>query len=390
MLENVTQSIESFSKAHQNWYYLIAILVILMLVVVINVTLRLIFRKLNKRIHIDHTKPDWLGFFYYSINRPIRMIMWLIGIWLIVEMLINWINLSESFDQITASALRVGIILCIAWMGFRFINHGRKFGRNKVKRTDGGYSDFSLVETLYKFAQIFIIVATALTLLAVLQIPVAGLLTIGGVGTTIFAFANKNAIENMFGGLSVYIDRPFSIGDWIYTTDGKIEGTVEDIGWRLTKIRSFDKRLIFVPNTLFLTAAVVNASRMSNRRILQYIGVRYCDFFRIEKILVDIRKMLKEAPEIDQNCLTLVNLINGSTNMGSSIEGCYGSSSINFMVYTFTKTTNWVRFQNNQDKVMLEIGKIIESHDAQIAFSTTTLDIPDHTLRALSGNEAIK
>ncbi|TNF67764.1 MAG: mechanosensitive ion channel family protein [Gammaproteobacteria bacterium] len=385
MFEQISTYIDNFSTEHKDLYYLISVAIVLILVIIVNLSIRLILRKFDKRLDLEYDKPDWIGYFYFSINKPLRVIMWLIGLWIILDMINSWLNFSESIATFSTKALQVGIILCCTWTAFRFIKHARKFGRKKVTRTDGGYSDFSVIETIYKFAQILIIIATVLTLMATLSIPITGILTLGTVGTGVIAFANKNAIENFLGGFSIYLDRPFSIGDWIYTTDGKIEGTVENIGWRLTKIRAFDKRLIYVPNVLFLSAAVVNASRMSNRRILQYIGVRYCDFHRVEIIMNAVRAMLKEAPEIDQTCTTLVNLINGNTNTGSSIEGCYGSSSINFMVYTFTKTTNWVRFQNIQDKVMLKIGQIIESHDAEIAFSTTTLDIPAPALEALSG-----
>ncbi|MCF6767451.1 mechanosensitive ion channel family protein [Thiotrichales bacterium 19S11-10] len=385
MFDQLSNLINGLSKSHQDLYYLISIGVVLLLVIAINLMIRFILKRLNKRVHLTHEKPEWLRFFYFSINKPLRVIMWLIGFWIIFDLINTWLMLSESIDTVANQALRVGIILCTSWASFRFIKHARAFGRYKAKRTDGGYSDFSIVESITKFAQIFVIIATALTIMAALSIPIAGILTLGTVGTGVVAFANKNAIENFLGGFSIYLDRPFSIGDWIYTTDGKIEGTVEAIGWRLTKIRAFDKRLIYVPNVLFLSAAVVNASRMSNRRILQYIGVRYCDFKKIDAIMHDIRNMLKESNDIDQTCTTLVNLINGSTNVGSTTEGCYGSSSINFMIYTFTKTTNWARFQNIQDKIMLTIGKIIESHQAQIAFSTTTLDIPAPTLEALSG-----
>jgi MscS family membrane protein len=115
---------------------------------------------------------------------------------------------------------------------------------------------------------------------------------------------------------------------------------------------------------------------MSNRRILQYIGLRYDDFDKFEAIQKDIYTYLGEHPDIDQNCLTLVNVVNGSTNMGSTTEGFFGGSSLNFSVYTFTKVTNWLKFQAIQDKIMMDIGRIIYRHDAEIAFTTMTLDIP--------------
>ena len=90
-------------------------------------------------------------------------------------------------------------------------------------------------------------------------------------------FAAKDLLANFFGGLTIYLDRPFAVGDWIRSPDREIEGTVERIGWRLTLIRTFDKRPLYIPNAVFTTIAVENPSRMHNRRIYETIGIRYDD-----------------------------------------------------------------------------------------------------------------
>ena len=214
----------------------------------------------------------------------------------------------------------------------------------------------------------------------------AGIGVVGGFGAYALTMANQILISNIFAGLVLYFDRPFSVGDWISTKDGKIDGTVTKIGLRLTTVVGFDQRPIYVPNSIFNENATVNPSRMNNRRIKQFIGLRYEDFPKIEKIFAEIRTYLKENPVIDQKRTTLVNLIDGVTSTGSKYEGAFGSSSINFNVYTFTKTTNWVEFQNIQDRVMFDIAKIILDNGAQIAFATTTLDVPgDIKVRQVSG-----
>ena len=106
---------------------------------------------------------------------------------------------------------------------------------------------------------------------------VSGLLAFGGIGGIAVGFAAKDLLANFFGGLMIYLDRPFSVGDWIRSPDKEIEGTVEDIGWRLTRIRTFDKRPLYIPNSIFASISVENPSRMSNRRIYEKIGIRYDD-----------------------------------------------------------------------------------------------------------------
>ena len=160
----------------------------------------------------------------------------------------------------------------------------------------------------------------------------------------------------------IYLDRPFAIGDWIRSPDREIEGTVESIGWRLTVVRTFDKRPLYVPNSVFAKLALENPSRMTNRRIYETIGIRYKDASKMGQIVRDVHAMLQEHEEVDQGQTLIVNF-NG-----------YGKSSLDFFVYTFTKTTNWVKFHEIKQDVMLRIIRIVHEHQADFAFPTTTVD----------------
>jgi MscS family membrane protein len=130
----------------------------------------------------------------------------------------------------------------------------------------------------------------------------------------------------------IYLDQPFRVGDWVRSPDQDIEGTVENIGWRLTRIRTFDKRPIYVPNATFASITVENPSRMFNRRIKEDIGVRYSDASKVAAIIADVEAMLKEHEAIDKDQLLMVHL------------NKFASSSIEFFIYTFTKTVVWKEF----------------------------------------------
>ena len=162
----------------------------------------------------------------------------------------------------------------------------------------------------------------------------------------------------------IFMDKPFDIGDWIRSPDRNIEGTVEYIGWRLTRIRTFDKRPLFVPNSIFSTISVESPTRMHNRRIKKVIGLRYEDAGKVRGILAAVKTMLEEHSDIDQNALTMVNLVE------------FADSSLNFMVYTFTKTTNWGAYQAIQEDVLLKIIDIITEFGAECAFPSRTLYVP--------------
>ena len=143
------------------------------------------------------------------------------------------------------------------------------------------------------------------------------------------------------------------MGDWIRSNDRDIEGTVEHIGWRLTRIRTFDKRPLYIPNSVFSSIAVENPSRMTNRRIYETIGIRYQDADKMSIIVQDVKTMLQNHPDIDNSQTLIVNF------------NSFAASSIDFFVYTFTKTTAWVEFHAIKQDVLLKIMDIISSHDAE-------------------------
>ena len=161
----------------------------------------------------------------------------------------------------------------------------------------------------------------------------------------------------------IFVDRPFKIGDWICSPDQQIEGTVENIGWRLTRIRTFDRRPLFVPNSVFSTISLENPSRMTNRRIRQQVHLRYEDFDKIEDLTTDIYKMLQEHPEIDINRPSYVHIIK------------FTSASVEVEIYTFTKITDWLKFQAIQEKVLIKVLRIIHEHGCKIAYPVSELEL---------------
>lgn len=356
-----------------------SVLAVLLLNFFVRFTLRRLARRFEESQPLLHITAD-------AIDRPLNMITWVLVARLIVPIALqqsgtDLSSYASSLNQWMAALL----VLLVAWAAWRFAGRTRLYLRTKYARTDGGYDDFSMIETGQLVVRIGIVVFAGFGLLGALGIPLSALTAlgvVGGFGAYALTMANQILISNVFAGFAIYFDRPFAVGDWIVTKDGTVEGTVTKIGFRLTTIVGFDKRPIYVPNSVFNENPTINPSRMSNRRILQYVGVRYDDVKQVEPILEAVRAYLGEHDAIDQSMTTLVNLVDGSTKMGSSVEGCFGASSINFMVYTFTKTTNWVRFQSIQDEIMLSIAAIIEEHGAEIAFSTLTLDAPKPVLLA--------
>lgn len=139
-------------------------------------------------------------------------------------------------------------------------------------------------------------------------VSLSGVIAFGGIGGIAIGFAAKDLLANFFGAIMLYLDRPFSVGDWIKSPDREIEGTVTHIGWRLTKIRTFESRMLYVPNSIFSNIAIENPSRMSNRRIFETIGLRYNDIQKAGVIIEKINKMLETHQDIDNKKTLMVNL----------------------------------------------------------------------------------
>ena len=231
------------------------------------------------------------------------------------------------------------------------------------RRASGDALDQTTVDALSKLGRVLVLIVAALVILQTLGFSISGVLAFSGIGGIAIGFAAKDLLANFFGGLMVYLDRPFSVGEWIRSPDKAIEGTVEYIGWRQTRIRAFNKNPIYVPNALFTTIVVENPSRMSHRRIKETIGIRYQDIGKMAAITADVKAMLIAHPDIDSEATLIVNFTT------------FSASSIDFMVYTFTKVTNWVRFQEIKEDVLLKVAGVIAEHGAEIAFPTRTLHI---------------
>jgi MscS family membrane protein len=197
-------------------------------------------------------------------------------------------------------------------------------------------------------------------MLQVWGINVTALVASLGIGGLAFALAAKDTAANLFGSFSLLADKSIRIGEWIKVSG--VEGTVETIGMRTTKIRSFQKSLITVPNHIVANNPIENFSRRGIRRIKMHIGLTYStNSTQIIKIMADIKKMLKGHEGISQSDSLMVNF------------DTFGDSSLNIFIYTFTKTANWAKYLEIREDVNLKIMKIVEDNGSSFAFPSQSI-----------------
>ena len=292
-----------------------------------------------------------------AARRPLGMGIYVVGISWAAEVVGEGAP-PGLFDYV-ATLREVAVIALLAWFGVRFI------GFMEAHLSDEAYMKVPMDRTtsvaIAKLLRASVIITAFLIALQSLGFSVTGVLAFGGVGGIAIGFAARDLLANFFGALMIYLDRPFSVGDWVRSSDREIEGTVEEVGWRLTRIRTFDERPLYVPNSVFASLSVENPSRMCNRRIYETVGVRYADIGALRAIIEAVRAMLKEHPAIDVSRTLMVNFVS------------FGESSLNFFVYTFTKTTVWEEFHEVKEDILFRIAAIIEGHGAEVAFPTQTV-----------------
>src|SRR6056297_262517 len=167
--------------------------------------------------------------------------------------------------------------------------------------------DATTASALGKLLRLSVLITTALVVLQTLGFSISGVLAFGGIGGIAIGFAARDMLANFFGGIMLHLDRPMAVGEWVRSPDRDIEGTVEHISWRITRLRTFDQRPLYVPNSIFSNIIVENPSRMTHRRIYETVGVRYDDIAVVADIANDIRAMLERHERVDSDATLIVN-----------------------------------------------------------------------------------
>ena len=349
-IEEIWQYLQQFDREKLWIVYIFAIIFVALLVDMVQ---KIVLGQVQKRL--TSTTNVWDDALIHAVRKPLSLLIWIIGLTMALQVM--------EFKAATV-VREVGVILVVTWALIRFITFTEKNILHKHEIA-GKELDRTTANAITQLLRITVLVTAALVLLQTLGFNISAILAFGGIGGIAVGFAAKDLLSNFFGGMMIYLDRPFAIGDWIRSPDKEIEGTVEKIGWRLTVIRTFDKRPLYVPNAVFTSVAVENPSRMSHRRIYETIGVRYDDLEKLPAIVEDVKAMLLAHDEIDQDQTMIVNF------------NSFAPSSLDFFIYTFTRTTKWIKYHEVKQDVLFRVSEIITRHGAEIAYPTSTLHVPE-------------
>jgi MscS family membrane protein len=332
--------------------YLLEILLVLLFGFLVNLIQKKTFKKLA--VIAEKTENKWDDAILLSISKPLSIIIWAVSIALAAEVIekASEATIFEDIDPLR----NIIVVIALAQFLISVVRNIETFYLSNLKNIDS-----TTLDAIIKLSTASIMILAAMMILQTMGFSISGILAFGGIGGLAVGFAAQDLLSNFFGGFILYFDRPFAIGDWIRSPDREIEGTVVKIGWRITTILTFDKRPLYIPNSLFSQISVENPSRMSNRRIKETIGLRYDDASKVEPIIKKVKEMLQNHPDIDNEKTLIVNF------------NTFASSSLDFFIYTFTKTTNWIEFHDVKQDVLLKIIKIVQENGAEFAFPTSTM-----------------
>jgi MscS family membrane protein len=367
------RAVLDFMQRYDMTGWVVQVFLIVLAVVVANFVLGRVLARLLSRA--GRTQNIWDDALVEAAGRPMHLLVWVVGVGFAGDVILR--DTQAALFAAVPPLRTVGVISALVWFLVRLVVKLEE--ALIVRRQERGQPvDRTTVKALGRLLRASVLITGVLVGLQSLGFSISGVLAFGGIGGLAVGFAAKDILANFFGGLMIYLDRPFAVGDWINSPDRDIEGTVEDIGWRLTRIRGFDKRPIYVPNSLFASMAVVNPSRMSHRRIYETVGIRYDDIAVMEPVVRDVEAMLRGDPEIDTDQTLMVNF------------NAFNSSSVDFFVYCFTRTTDWARYHVVKQAVLLRIAEIVATHGAEIAFPTRTLHMVQESAEPPQAMEAVR
>ena len=344
------------------------VFLLVLAVLLFNFLVRKVFARLAGQF--EKTENRWDDALLQAARKPITWGVWVVGIAWVIGIV------SDAFDADTlifvARLRNTLLILLVSWFLVRLVNVFVAMLAQPGKNREAW--DKTTVEAMGKLVKTLVIITSILALMQHFGFSISGVLAFGGVGGIAIGFAAKDLLSNFFGGLMIYMDRQFSVGDWFRSPDKEIEGTVEYIGWRITRIRTFDMRPLYVPNATFTSISVENPSRMHNRRFYEIFGLRYQDQNKVQAITLAVKQMLLAHAAIDTQQTLMVNV------------NTYNAHSVDFFVYTFTKTTQWAEFHEIKQELLALIGDIVAQHGADFAFPTQTIQLMPQQVMDVGGS----
>jgi len=299
--------------------------------------------KLSKKV-----PTELLSNIFQAYEKPFQLLFIIIGIYLSM----GYFPYLEQSDPLFLKLIRSSIIFVISWGLFNLSSSSSQIFKNVKEKYNLNFDEI-LIPFLSRALQ-FIIIAISITIIAQeFDYDVNGFVAGLGLGGLAFALAAQDALSNFFGGIVILTEKPFSIGDWIKTPS--VEGTIEEITFRSTKVRTFSQALVTVPNSTLANEPITNWSKMGKRQITFNILINYeTPEEKLKKVIEGIKHLLTEHPGVHQETIFVT-------------FDEYNENGLKIFFYFFTKTTNWEEYLNIKEEINYSIMEILERENVSLA-----------------------
>lgn len=334
---------------------------------------RLFTRVILARIqrYTEKTSTDLDATIIDAVEKPVRFIPVVMGAFFAID----YLQLPGALNEVGQNVVRSLIVLNIFWIFHRLVDPF-SFLLGKLERAFTN----AMVDWLLKVIKVLIAFIGTATILEIWGVEVAPILAGMGLFGVAVALGAQDLFKNLIAGILILAEKRFAIGDWI-RVEGVAEGTVEGIGFRSTLVRQFDKAPVQIPNAALSDNPVMNYSRMTNRRIYWMIGLEYkTSVEQLRRVRDEIEAYIleNEAFETGPKVSTFVRIDR------------FSDSSIDLMLYCFTKTTNWGEWLKVKEELAYRIKEIVAAAGTGFAFPSQSLYIekaapspPDVSLEGL-------
>ncbi|MET3684070.1 MscS family membrane protein [Alkalibacillus flavidus] len=351
---------------YNHWYDLIiAIAIFFAFLVVRKLFAKYIFKFILAITH--KTKSELLNYVVKSYENPVGWLFVIVGVYIAVD----YVSFLEQDNELFLHFIRSSIIIVITW-GLYNLASSSSLLLMKVNDKINLEIDQILIPFLSKAIR-FIVIAISLSIIAQeFDYDVGGFVAGLGLGGLAFALAAQEVIKNLFGGVVIITEKPFTMGDWIESPS--VEGIVEDITFRSTLVRTFAESVVTIPNATLSNEPITNWSEMGKRRIYFNLGIEYSTpKDKLETVIDRLRELLENHDDIHPETIVV-----------RFTE--YNSSSLDIMLYFFTKTTAWEEYVKVKEDINLQIMAILEEEQVSVAFPTRTLylDADDDSIERMS------
>lgn len=275
-------------------------------------------------------------------------------------LLLPGLHLPVRVAQVGLLALQVLAAFSVVWMAYRLVDVVTGWLQQKAEQTDTKLDD-QLVPLVRTALKIFIVALGVIFILQNLDVDVGSLLAGLGLGGLAFALAARDTVANLFGAVTIFLDRPFQIGDWVVMAG--VEGVIERVGFRSTRVRTFYNSLVAVPNSKVADAVIDNYGERLYRRTVTSLGVTYdTDPDQLQAFVEGIRAIIRANPYTRKDYYEVH-------------FNDFGDNGLKVMVYFFFKVASWSEELRERHRIFLEILRLAKDLNVDFAFPTRTLHL---------------